>query len=134
MGGAGDQATLNQLNGTKNDFVMEAERQGARAEGLRREVVGLGLVVDATNLEVSRLTEAILRLQAPNVPDPLVAERIAVLTQLRDGHQARLPIVAEEIATATSNAEAFQAAADAANNSAAETRVLIVECLKTMGM
>ena len=142
MNNAGGQGTLDALNERRNGFVLEAEMRGVRAEGKRREVVGLRLVVDATTLEISRLTETILRLQQqqqqqqqqPNAPEPMLAERIAIMNQLLEGHQARLPIVEEEIVTATSEAESFQAASDAAKNSADETRVLITECLKTMEM
>ena len=143
MNNAGDQATLNALNEQRNGFVLEAEMRGLRAEGKRREIVSLRLVVDATTLEVSRLTDLILRLQQqqqqqqqeqPNVPEPMLAERIAMMNQLLEGHQARLPIVEEEIVTATTEAEAFQAASDAAQSSANEIRALISETLKTMGM
>ena len=142
MNNAGGQGTLDALNERRNGFVLEAEMRGVRAEGKRREVVGLRLVVDATTLEISRLTETILRLQQqqqqqqqqPNAPEPMLAERIAIMNQLLEGHQARLPIVEEEIVTATSEAEAFQAASDAAQSSANEIRALISESLKTMGM
>ena len=133
-GNAGNQASLNTLNETKNEFVRAAELAVVRAEGRRREVVGLRLVVDATTLEISRLTEAILRLQQPGAPEPMLEERLAIMNQLKEGHQARLPILAEEIATATAAAEAFDAASDAAQQSAEETRVLITECLNSMGM
>ena len=133
-GNAGNQASLNALNETKNEFVRAAELAAVRSEGRRREVVGLRLVVDATTLEISRLAEAILRLQQPGAPEPMLEERLAIMNQLKEGHEARLPIVAEEIVTATAAAEAFDAASDAAQHSAEETRVLITELLNSMGM
>ena len=133
-GNAGNQASLNTLNETKNEFVRAAELAAVRAEGRRREVVGLRLVLDATTLEISRLTTAILRLQQADAPGLMLEEQLAVMTQLRAGHEARLPIVEGEINTATAAAEAADAAADTARNSAEETRILIVECLNSMGM
>ena len=127
-----NQAALSVLNAQKNGFVSAAEMNKRQAERKRRELAGLRSIAEELPREIERLTDAILQLRRPGGPDPMAGGRLTALTRTLESQQARLERITEDIANAVSAAEAFEIAADAAENSAQHIRVQIAECLSAM--